>query len=508
MIPKPMAFELFPFQKIGAEWLASRKYCLLADRMGLGKTPQAVVAAKNIGAAKILVLCPAIGRPNWQQVFKEWGNPALTHCLYEGGNPSPHCASASLHISSYDLLSYPAVWKVLSEITWDLLILDEAHYLKSLEAGRAKRVFGREGLARKTQRVWALTGTPSPNHAGELWILLYTFGVTELSYEKFIDYFCVTAPNSFSRETWKKRIIGTTVDAKKLAELRAMLAKIMLRRMPEEVNLELPPITFGDVFFEPSPVDIEVESSFIQYVYPKDRRAELTEMLRGAETLINTATEATALGESTFPILEGLSKSPGVSTLRRFAGLQKVPGIIDMVKDEFNRKCYDKLVIFAVHRDVIAGLRKGLSDYNAVTLFGGMPIDTKKANIEAFIHNPWCKVIICNIQAAGTSITLTVANHVLFAEQDWVPDNNAQAAMRCHRIGQTRPVFVRFCGVKDSFDEKIARVIKRKTKEIANIYLKPPLHANETSDTDLVLPIFKSSKVDEASECLEVDIFS
>ena len=55
-------------------------------------------------------------------------------------------------------------------------------------------------------------------------------------------------------------------------------------------------------------------------------------------------------------------------------------------------------------------------------------------------------------------------------EQDWVPGNNAQAVMRLHRIGQTKPVMCRVVGVADSLDERIAQVLKRKTRDLTEIF--------------------------------------
>ena len=53
---------------------------------------------------------------------------------------------------------------------------------------------------------------------------------------------------------------------------------------------------------------------------------------------------------------------------------------------------------------------------------------------------------------------------------DWVPGNNAQAIMRCHRIGQTRPVLARFVALAGGADERISNVLKRKTRELSALF--------------------------------------
>jgi SNF2 family DNA or RNA helicase len=79
-------------------------------------------------------------------------------------------------------------------------------------------------------------------------------------------------------------------------------------------------------------------------------------------------------------------------------------------------------------------------------------------------------VFIGNIHAAGTAITLTAAHHVWFVEQDWVPGNNAQAIMRCHRIGQKNNVSVQFISLDNSLDHTIMLILKRKTRELTEIF--------------------------------------
>jgi SNF2 family DNA or RNA helicase len=103
-------------------------------------------------------------------------------------------------------------------------------------------------------------------------------------------------------------------------------------------------------------------------------------------------------------------------------------------------------------------------------LFGGTDPERREKNIKKFIHNPLCRVFIGNIRAAGIAITLTAASEVAFVESSWVPADNAQAAMRVHRIGQTRPVRCRFFGLVNSSDEKVQQVLKRKTRDITKLF--------------------------------------
>jgi SWI/SNF-related matrix-associated actin-dependent regulator 1 of chromatin subfamily A len=318
---------------------------------------------------------------------------------------------------------------------WDLLILDEAHFLKSLEAKRSRKILGRQGLVHFADRVWALSGTPAPNHAGELWPLLYTFGATKLSYSQFVETFCETRPTPYGIQ-----VTGTKKNL--LADLKKLLSAIMLRRRKEEVMSELPPIFYSDLVVEPGEVKLEDESSFMQYVFPIDRRGELEERLAKERALLEQMVDLTGFTKDGMKGLEALAQS--VSTLRRYTGLQKVEPIAELVAEELESAAYGKVVIFAIHRDVIEGLRVRLSKYGAVTLYGGTDPEKRQKNVDKFQNSDKTRVFIGNILAAGTAINLTAAHQVIFAEQDWVPGNNGAGshAVPPHRANASgqRPI--------------------------------------------------------------------
>jgi SNF2 family DNA or RNA helicase len=461
-------FQLFPYQVEGAKWLAGRKCALLADEMGLGKSAQAITAADLIKALRILVICPAIARVNWQREFERFSKIPREFTIINKRLKKWPLTSV---ICSYDLAS-----SVEDSKEFDLMILDEAHYLKNKDAKRTKAILGKTGLVRKARATWALTGTPAPNHPGELWPLLFTFGAIKSPYFNFVEEFCDVFESNYGLQ-----IVGAKRSS--INKLKSILAPHLLRRRKEEVMKELPPIHFQDLVVEPGVVDIDVESSFVKYAMSADTRIELQRILASEQSLLrDIATKAsvdTAVGFNTFQAI-----APSVSTLRRYTGVQKVQPVADLVAEELSSNAYDKIVIFAIHRDVIEGLRVRLAKFGAVTLYGGTSPETKQRNLDKFQKQKGTRVFIANIQSAGTAVTLTASNQVLFAEQDWVPGNNAQAVMRCHRIGQTRPVFARFCAIAGTIDERIAAALKRKTKELTMIFDDEPI---DLPDSDSII---------------------
>lgn len=455
--------SLFPFQLIGAQWLAERRHALLADDMGLGKSAQVVRAADIADIKTAVVVCPAVARINWTREFAKFSARKWVFGINAWKNHPLHVA-----VTSYEQAG--SVLDMMPPMV-DLVVADESQYLKSPEAQRSQAVLGKSGLIRRAKRFWALSGTPAPNHAGELWTLLYTLGVTPLNYDQWVDRYCEHGVKQIG-PTWVHQIYGTR--EYRIPELKAMLAPIMLRRKKEKVMADLPPITMSDYVVEAGPVDEELY--FPNYFLPAgpvtrvvdDLHIEIAKQERALSAALDVTEGAHSVDKDRMSVLEGFDLS--LSTLRRYVGLQKVPAIVKLVDHEIESGDYNKLVIFARHRDVIVELREKLKHHGAVILFGGTPPAKRQMNIDKFQNDPKCKIFIGQVQAAGTAITLTAAHNVIMAEADWVPGNNAQAIMRCHRIGQTKPVTVRFISLANSSDEVVMATVRRKTRQLDKLF--------------------------------------
>lgn len=471
---------LFPYQIDGAEFLAAKSLALLADEMGLGKSAQAIRGCDLVGATKICVVAPAGALINWEREFEEWSITERSTYRVTSRKPDPRAvATADVVACSYGLVAQLVPLIAAAGIKFDTLILDESHFLKGTETAQSRNVLGRVGLVRHTKRIWALSGTPAPNNVSELWPLLYTFGAYKRSFEDFIAEFCLTRVVHPQRPP---KVTGTRPGTE--PKLRALLADVMLRRRKKEVMKQLPPIKYDRLFVEAGEVDLEIEPSFAKYMFG-NRQDELLDKLaqeRAAlEAVVGAAMEDHRKpGVAVAEAIMGMADS--LSTIRRFTGLQKVDAIARLIIEELESKAYDKIVVFAIHLDVIEGLRKRLAahpyyrrfgytkDYNPVTVYGGTDIESRQKKIDRFQKDSRTHVFIGQIKACGTAITLTRAHQVLFVEQSWVPGDNAQAAMRVHRIGQQHPVTCRFASIANSIDEKVTEALRKKTADLQRIF--------------------------------------
>lgn len=430
--------------------------------MRVGKTPAAIGAADRTGCASVLVICPAVARLDWIRKHDQFSTRSRSSFAILSADTASQALSPEFVTCSYDLLANPSVLLALSLRRWDLLILDECHYTKGLGAGRTNTILGRGGLIHSCERAWFLSGTPAPNHPAELWPMLYVCGITRLSYEAFVARYCVTNDHP----KYGLRI----VDGKNITELRTLIAPFTMRRKLDDVKKDLPPIIFEDYTVQAIRPPQHVFEYYFQDYLPYMHR--FAPDIEEQERVLQTVFCETGTVDNMVKIL-GAMDTKKVRSLRRWTGLQKVAGVVDLVKQELVAGAYEKIVIFGVHRDVVNTVRDGLVKEGAVQLYGGTPPKKRDEVIRRFQRDPKCKVFVGNIQAAGTNIDLSVAHDVLMVEADWVPGNNAQAVMRCRHLEQKFPVNVRFVGMADSIDERIQRVLRRKTKTLTELFDAP-----------------------------------
>lgn len=379
-----------PYQVKGVEFLASKFHALLGDEPGLGKTPQAIwaVEALRIVNPKVLVVCPASVRLNWLQEINE-------------------CLGSSY---GWTVISYNQAVKMArpwrdAKTAFDVLILDEGHFLKTPESQRTQAIFGNEaGLARLARYIWVLTGTPVLNRPRELYPVLRTLHplFANISFTRYADIYC----GAF----FDGRGVNTK-GASNLDDLARKLEGFMLRRTKAEVLPELPPKRISRVPLEVTQV-------------------EFLEVHREEEVIGNREAKISSTHED-------FSQLGDMAHLLRLTGEAKVRAASDFVEDLLGST--EKVVVFAKHREVIKRLEKRLGErgFGPVVYHGGMSDVQKQEAVIAF-QGAASRVFIGQIQAAGTGINglQTVCSHVVFAELSWVPGEVGQAIDRCHRIGQ------------------------------------------------------------------------
>lgn len=433
--------NLFPFQADGADYLSSDPGfgCLQWD-MGLGKSPTSITAADKIGAKKILVLCPAVALFNWRREWDVWQEQERDIQVILSGKDRPN---GDVVICSYNLATNDVVHHALQQKYWDLIVLDEIQYLKTMKSKRTQAVLGfgsyrGRGLTKDAPYVWGLSGTPAPNNISEIYPWLRSLAPDVLllngrtmTRSQFIGRYCKGHPTKYGF-----KITGN--NETNLGELRSRIDEVMDRCKKEDVLKNLPAMRFAQVEVDGGDLTQGVLDLEEEY---KDQVEELIE--RGGR-----------IDEHTMK-------------LRRITEMAKVGAAVEIIKADLDDGM-DKILIFAIHRDVIDALQLALAEYGCSVVHGGVNAKNREKNIDAF-HLGSARVFIGQIQAAGTAITLHAngrCTDALFLSADWVPANNAQAAARIHRAGQTGSVLCRFLHLSGSIDEDINRIVLEKTRNL------------------------------------------
>ncbi len=437
-----MTLDLFPYQCEGAAFLASKERAGLFDDMGVGKTAQAIHALDLNRLKRGVVVCPAAVREVWAGEFKKFAT--LPRRVLKGKDIQDLNlwlrGKADVLLLSYEMA---ASWaRRMEGDVFDFIIFDEAHYLKSKTAQRTKAMLGSEcdgsyGLARWACYAWALTGTPAPNDAADMWSLMRFCRATPLTQRIFQDRYFQKRVGTFSS--------SFSIREAMLPELKQAIASFSLRRTKKDVGLQLPPI-----WLTTTTVDGDT--------------AEIRELLRGYPNLEKAIVEAVEKGGLSF------LDAQHIATLRRLVAEAKAPAFTELLLEEL-KDGLGNVVVFGIHRGALDAISNGLQRGGVgVARFDGSTSETDRARaVQAFSGDGSDRVFLGNIRAAGTGLTLTAAADVIMFEQDWSPAANAQALMRVHRIGQKRSVNARFISLANSVDVVVAETVARKTASLIKL---------------------------------------
>lgn len=439
-VPAPKGLAYMPFQRAGIAYAMARPNVLIADEMGLGKTIQAIgVVNANPSIRQVLVVCPASIKINWQRELQRW----LTRPLSVGIAVGSDLPQTDVVIVNYDLLARHKA--ALAARAWDLLVLDEAHYVKNPKAQRSQQVY-----ALRARRRLALTGTPVLNRPVELWPLAHMLAPDVFpSFWAFVKRYCAAKQLPYG---W---YLG---GASNLAELQEKLrASCMVRRLKADVLQELPPKLRQvlEINSIDAPTRKLVEEEDAAW---KAQEARLVK-LRAAVDRSKASPKKAAYKQAVAALRDGVRAAfATMSDLRHRAALAKVPYVVEHLRDVLESA--EKVVVFAHHHDVIGQLKAAFPD--SVVLTGETAMADRQEAVDKFQTDPGVRLFFGSITAAGLGITLTAASHVVFAELDWVPANVTQAEDRLHRIGQHDSVLVQHVVLDRSIDARIARALVSK----------------------------------------------
>ena len=443
--PEELNAMLRNYQEAGFNWLYFMKSHsmggILADDMGLGKTLQTLALLQkekeNGITTPSLVVLPTSLIPNWNNEAAKF-TPSLQIYTHTGIGRTKEVAD----FSRYDLVltTYGIVRQdidILKSFPFHYVILDESQMIKNPDSKTAKAV--RKLVSRHKL---SLTGTPIENTVMDIWSQMAFLNPGLLGSETFFKKFYV-GPIEKNR------------DAKRSAKLRRIIYPFILRRKKQQVEKELPPrieklhycemVPNQEKFYE------ETRNAYRNY---------LMELFSQGTWKRNKLNILTGLQKLRQIAIHPQMIEPEEYKLEESGKYQEVKRLLKQVIGK-NRS---KVLIFSQFVKMLHLIRDDLDKEGIKYNYLDGSTKDRQTPVDTFQNDKNIRVFLISLKAGGVGLNLTAADYVFILDPWWNPAVENQAIDRSHRIGQTRTVFYYKFITKDSIEEKILNLQRRKAE--------------------------------------------
>ena len=470
-LPKNLKGDLREYQKNGFQWLQTlEKYNLggiLADDMGLGKTIQVIALLQKYNeetenALPSIVIAPSSLTLNWKNEVNKFA-PTLNTLVINGNlelrkEKIKNIKKYNLIITSYDLLKRDLELYEKENIVFKYSIADEAQYIKNSNTQNAKAL---KSINSETK--FALTGTPIENSLAELWSIFdYIMPEYLFKYKKFKQLYEVPIVKENDVDSMKK--------------LKMLIEPFILRRTKKEVLTELPEKTITILNNE---MEDEQQKIYLSYLAKAKQEAMQEIEINGVE-------------KSHIKILALLTRlrqiccHPGLFLEDYNQDSSKLKQCIEIIKDGI--EAGHKILLFSGYTSMFEIIEKELlkEDINYYKLTGKTNVSERVELVEDFNQNENVKVFLISLKAGGTGLNLTGADMVIHYDPWWNISAENQATDRAYRIGQKHNVQVYKLITKNSIEEKIYELQKKKSKLINNVLSTETTFINKLSKDEIM----------------------
>ncbi|XP_004423928.1 PREDICTED: DNA annealing helicase and endonuclease ZRANB3 isoform X1 [Ceratotherium simum simum] len=436
-LPDKLRAKLLPFQKDGVTFALSRDgRCMVADEMGLGKTIQAIAIAYFYKEEwPLLIVVPSSLRYPWTEELEKWIpelGPEEINVIQNKADVG-RISTSKVTVLGYGLLTTDAETLIgaLNNQKFQVVIVDESHYMKSRNATRSKILLP---IVQKAKRAILLTGTPALGRPEELFMQIEALFPQKFgTWTDYAKRYCNARIRYFGkRPQWDCR------GASNLNELHQLLSDIMIRRLKTEVLTQLPPKIRQRIPFDlPSAAAKELNSSF----------EEWEKLMRAP----NSGATETVMGL--------------ITRMFKQTAIAKAGAVKDYIKMMLQNDSL-KFLVFAHHLNMLQACTEAVIENKTryVRIDGSVPSSERIHLVNQFQKDPETRVAILSIQAAGQGLTFTAATHVVFAELYWDPGHIKQAEDRAHRIGQCSSVNIHYLIANGTLDTLMWGMLNRKAQ--------------------------------------------
>ena len=434
------------YQKEGYVWLHTLKDYgfngILADDMGLGKTLQIIALLDSLETKRpSLVVCPSSLIYNWEDEVHKFSKKLPVTCIT--GNIQIRSElikeiKQGLYVTSYDYMRRD--FELYQGIEFEYVILDEAQYIKNQKTKNAQSV-----KTLKARHKLALTGTPIENSLAELWSI---FDFLMPQYLFNYHYF---------QKQYENDIVKNN-DEEKTKQLKKLVTPFILRRNKKEVLKELPDKIEQNIIL---PFNDEEEKIYVANLAKVNEELQQLYDIEGSDKMqiLKMLTRLRQLCLEPRLVYENIDQPSS-----------KLKDCMELIKTMQENK--QKVLLFSSFTSVLNLIaeecqKAGITYY---MLTGSTNKEDRRELVSRFQKDD-TTVFLISLKAGGTGLNLTSAEAVIHFDPWWNVSAQNQATDRAYRIGQENNVQVFNLVMKDSVEEKIIELQKRK-KELADMFVE------------------------------------
>ncbi|KAH0556162.1 hypothetical protein GP486_005905 [Trichoglossum hirsutum] len=457
--------EMMSYQMEGLNWLYYKWHkghsAILADEMGLGKTIQIIALLATLvedhQVWPFLIVVPNSTCPNWRREIKKWC-PTLRVVTFFGSAHARDCAMkyellpgkdkdlrCHIVVTSYETASDDSCNRVFKSINWAGLIVDEGQRLKN-----DKNLLYEALRSLDFSFKILLTGTPLQNNTRELFNLLQFLDKNIDASHLDMEYAQLTKEN--------------------VPKLHDLIRPFFLRRTKAQVLTFLPPMAEIIV-----PVTMSlVQKKLYQSILAKN--PDLIKSILGREAAALSRTDRSNLSNILMQLRKCLSHpfiynsaieerthNPVVSHRNLVEAGSKLQ-LLEIMLPKLHERGH-RVLIFSQFLDMLTVVEDFLDGLglNFGRLDGSMGALEKQKRIDAF-NAPDSAIFafLLSTRAGGVGINLATADTVIILDPDFNPHQDIQALSRAHRIGQKKKVLVFHLMTRNTAEERIMQIGKKK----------------------------------------------
>lgn len=503
---KDWKLKPYPYQRVGAHYLADRGRAALFDGVGLGKTVQILGASQilmNRGKAqRVLVVTLASLKRQWAKEVEKFTNDKA---LYVYGPPQKRKKiirefgrrnDIKYLIINYEVLRNEEYRNLIKEIPFDIVALDEAQKIKSGVEDRylgikpSQTALGCYDLNHIPYRFIA-TATPIQSKAEEIWSLFHFVDPNILGpWEVFRERYCKYHPR-----------YGIT-GSQNLGELYYRISPYFIRRTKEcpEVQQQLPKVQHSHIFLEMTDEQIKIENTILakleeireemknitgsringnlmtpEEIYDGIQQGLITFLVENCDSPMLLAHEESSNMAKQILNQAGvdykkLKRSPKLENLKEFA--------MQILNDEPN----SKVVIFTEFERMARIIRDELP--YSVMYTGQLSEREKQRAVESFRNDPNVKFFV-STSAGSTGLNLQVANYMIHFDMPFTATEIEQRNGRIDRTGnEFSNITIYYYIMSDSYEESMIELLFRKS-QMANEILTGQAEKSSSRSQDV-----------------------